>query len=182
VCKIEGCGKRVEARELCKKHYQLWWRAASPDEKRVMDGRRKHPLYTIYALMLSRCYCKSNQDFHLYGERSILVCERWRNDFWAFVSDMGPRPSPKHSIDRYPNQNGNYEPGNVRWATQTEQCRNQCRNNLITVNNKTQPLAAWAEETNLKRYTIFMRIKRGWSAEDAVSFPVMRLRRKRCAR
>jgi hypothetical protein len=76
----------------------------------IKDGRSKHPPYGIWYSMISRCADKHKRHYNRhYGGRGVQVCERRRNDFWAFVADMGPRPSPKHSIDRYPNQNGDYE-------------------------------------------------------------------------
>jgi len=58
--------------------------------------------------------------------QDVTVCERWK-DFNLFLEDMGPKPTPRHSIDRYPDRKGNYEPGNCRWATGSEQRRNQTR-------------------------------------------------------
>jgi hypothetical protein len=74
--------------------------------------------------MINRCEYEKNENYAFYGGRGIKVCERWRNSFEAFLADMGRRPSPQHSIDRKDND-GNYEPGNVRWATKSEQAFNR---------------------------------------------------------
>lgn len=74
--------------------------------------------------MKSRCFNKNGKSYKDYGGRGISVCEEWIKDPTAFLLYMGPKPSTKHSIDRI-NNNGNYEPGNVRWATSKEQAANK---------------------------------------------------------
>lgn len=103
--------------------------------------------YRAWEHMRRRCDTESIQ-FKNYGARGITVCERWRDDFTAFLADVGPRPSPAHSIDRIDN-NGNYEPGNVRWATRTEQNRNTRSNKLCLVSVR-EIRRRWSEgETNV---------------------------------
>ncbi len=87
-------------------------------------GLRRTREYKSWAALKQRCLNPDDAAFRHYGERGIKVCERWRDSFENFYADMGPRPSPKHSIDRI-NNDGNYEPGNCRWATASEQVKNR---------------------------------------------------------
>jgi hypothetical protein len=86
------------------------------------------PTYFSWQKMLQRCNNPNSDRYKYYGARGIIVCERWLHSFENFLADMGERP-PKRSIDRI-NNNGNYEPGNCRWATQSEQVRNSRRHKL----------------------------------------------------
>lgn len=97
--------------------------------KRISEQNTKHGLYGTseyksWKSMKSRCYYPQNPDWENYGGRGISVCEQWRDSFECFFADMGSRPLGT-SIDRYPNKDGNYEPGNCRWATAKEQANNR---------------------------------------------------------
>lgn len=86
-------------------------------------ARVDHPLYHVWYQMKRRCMNVDHPEYPRYGGRGISVCPQWQSNFWRFVLDVGERPAG-HSLDRIDND-GNYEPGNVRWATPTEQSRNQ---------------------------------------------------------
>jgi hypothetical protein len=102
------------------------------------------PEYMAWRHMKSRCYNPNIHNYHNYGGRGIIVCERWINSFENFLEDMGVRPSERHSVDRYPDKNGNYEPTNCRWATKKEQSRNLRTNRWIEYNGDRRILSDWA--------------------------------------
>ncbi len=91
------------------------------------------PEFFIWAAMIDRCTRPKNKDWEYYGGRGVTVCERWRKSFADFISDMKRRPSARHSIERM-DTNGNYEPGNCKWATPDEQSRNRRKYFGITFN------------------------------------------------
>ncbi len=123
-----------------------------------------------------RCENKNAESYKNYGARGIRVCERWAT-FEAFFEDMGPRPSSRHSIDRFPDQNGNYEPSNCRWATAKQQCRNKRNNVLLEYRGETRCLTEWAEIVGLGVTCIWMRLKAGVPVYEALSRPS----RKKCS-
>jgi len=117
-------------------------------------------------MMVYRCTKPHAPDYPRWGGSGITVCDRWL-DFKAFLADMGPRPSLKHSLDRIDNR-GNYEPGNVRWATVQEQGSNRDNNTRLTLAGETLTVAQWAHRAGLPVNTMLNRLNRGWGLTRAV--------------
>ncbi len=140
------------------------------DRKRT-HGLSNSPEYLVWQSMIARCHNPNNESWKGYGGRGIIVHDEWRNSFAAFFAHIGPRPSSNHSIDRFPNNDGNYEPGNVRWATAKDQNRNQRRNRMLTHDGITLCMAAWEERLGLPKKTISSRLYHGWSIERALMTP-----------
>jgi hypothetical protein len=109
--------------------------------------------------MIQRCHSPKNKSYPRYGERGIQVCTEWRESFEAFSAHMGIRPEGL-TLDRI-NSKGNYEPGNVRWATYTQQARNTSRNHLVTIDGETKCLAEWCEILNEPWTTVKKRVAAG---------------------
>lgn len=134
-------------------------------------GLSRTPEYAIWLAMKDRCLNVNNQHYSDYGGRGIKVCDSWLNSFQNFISDIGFRPSKNHSIDRYPNNNGNYEPTNIRWATQSEQMRNVRNNRLLTYNGETKTLVEWSEIIGMSITGLSWRIdKLKWPLERALTY------------
>jgi hypothetical protein len=132
-----------------------------------MPFKVKPPLYSVWLTMRSRCNSPRHPNWRHYGGRGIAVCERW-NSYELFAADMGPKPSPKHSIERIDND-GNYEPLNCRWATQKEQLRNR-RTTVRLVIDGTEHLAMdLAKQSDLKPDTVIARAYRNLSLAEIVS-------------
>lgn len=158
-----GCRRAVMSRERAVK-------------RNTTHGMSDSPTYRCWGSMIARCYIPSETSYYRYGAVGITVCDRWRNSFEAFLEDVGCRPSLNHSIDRYPNKAGNYEPGNCRWATRTQQCRNRQSNTLLTHDGKTLSIVEWSELTGLPQTTIQKRIGHGWPVARTLTQPKRRYR------
>lgn len=126
------------------------------------------PEYICWQGMRQRC---ADLEDPRYGGAGIRVSPRW-DDFNYFHEDMGPRPSPKHSLDRYPDRHGDYEPGNVRWATAKQQNRNKDNNRLVAFSGREIPVSEAAELAGLPYITVLKRLNAGWDDARALSAPV----------
>jgi hypothetical protein len=125
--------------------------------------------YTAWLSMKSRCYNPKNASYKLYGGRGVTVCDEWRGSFRAFLEHLGPRPDGM-SLDRI-DSNGNYEPGNVRWADWRTQSRNKKNNHMITYDGRTMCVTDWAKESPVSQSCISSRIFAGWTPEEAITTP-----------
>jgi hypothetical protein len=128
--------------------------------------------YRIWGGIIQRCCNPAHPAFRLYGGRGISIDSSWRHSFESFLSYVGRRPSSAYTIDRWPDKNGNYEPGNVRWATWVQQQRNRRNNVLVDFRGERITLAEFAEKSGIKAGTIRARLAKGYSIEEAFSTPL----------
>lgn len=141
--------------------------------------------YQSWANMIQRCRSKTRRGHQFYVDRGISVCQLMR-DFLGFLSEMGDKPTAKHSIDRI-DGNGHYSCGfcqeckdngwgkNCRWATTSEQSRNTRRNRLLSFREETMCVSDWAAKLGIAPYILHGRLNRlGWSVTKALGTPVKR--------
>lgn len=136
--------------------------------RKTQGGGHGTTEYITWKEMKRRCYNPRNSQYHLYGGRGIVICDRWRTSFVNFLSDMGLKPFPEATIDRIDN-NGPYSPSNCRWATKLEQGQNTRKARVLTYNGETMTLRAWARKLGITHRTLSVRIERGWPPEKVFS-------------
>ena len=142
-------------------------------EKKNSHGMTKTKVYKTWLCMKGRCYDKTHKSYPDYGGRGILICERWKNNFKNFLSDMG-QPEKGQSIDRI-DYNSGYYPENCKWSTWTEQANNRRSNKLLTAFGETKTIANWSRDYRclcsfqilLNRYNK----PNEWSHEKAITTP-----------
>lgn len=122
--------------------------------------------YGVWSHIRTRCLNPNCKDWGLYGGRGIAICERWLKSFADFYNDMGPRPSPKHSIDRIDSE-GDYSPSNCRWATNLEQANNRRNLHYITCEGVTRTLTEWSKAAGVSTSTMYQRIQRSGTSAAA---------------
>lgn len=149
-------------------------RRAKVAARNYKHGMGSTALHARWQGMIARCENPNHKGYKRYGAKGITVCGRWRESFTAWLADMGPPPSPRHTIERKDNR-GNYEPGNCVWATNKENCNNTSRNRVIEHDGLQLTLSQWSERTGIEHHTIAYRIDRyGWSVHEALTIPVLR--------
>jgi hypothetical protein len=136
---------------------------------------RKHglsysPEYRAWQTMRLRCTVPTNQAWKDYGGRGITVCEAWLDDPTQFYRDMGPKPSPKHELDRIDN-NAGYSPANCHWVLRAENCRNRRSNHRIEHDGDSLTVSEWAERTGLSESLLQARLKLGWDVSRMLTVP-----------
>lgn len=147
------------------------WSGGLDNQRKAATANKTHgmcesPAYRSWAGIIQRCTNPKCKAWESYGGRGITVCERWLK-FENFFADMGPR-APDLSIERI-DVNGNYEPGNCKWATKKEQYNNKRNTRLLTHQGETATMSEWARRCGLEPTTLLTRMERGWSVERALT-------------
>jgi hypothetical protein len=182
LCKPEwgGCGKEVEIRADslqtgntqscgCQKIDSATKHGHNRSAK---GGHKPSRTYNSWQSMKQRCYYEQQDSYAYYGAVGVTVCDRWlgENGFENFLSDLGERPA-KHTLDRFPDRDGNYEPGNCRWATPQQQAWNRSSNRIITIDGESHCVGEWAVLKGIPRTVIQDRLALGWGDRIAVLTP-----------
>jgi len=132
-------------------------------------GKEACKEYKSWQDMRARCNRKNHRNYHNYGGRGITVDPLW-NTFERFIADMGPKPTPDHTLERI-DVNKGYGPDNCRWATKSEQYRNMRKSVHVTYDGRTMIASDWAREVGLPPTTLTGRLREGWSVERALTTP-----------
>lgn len=140
-----------------------------------MIGLPDIPEAQVWASMIYRC---SENGPPAYAGRGITVCDRWKESFYNFIEDVGMRPTKLHQLDRIDND-GNYEPGNCRWATRSRQNRNRRDTIYVEIDGVSKPLPDWCDELGVKYSLAYMRIRNGWDPKKALTEPPVPKRGRR---
>lgn len=135
-------------------------------------GGKGTQMYYTWNGIRNRCYNPKSVSYRLYGGAGVIMCDRWRNDFKAFLDDMGLPPSDRHSVDRI-NGAKIYSKETCKWSTQTEQVRNRSMTVRLTYKGETKPMAEWCEILGMGYGTLKSRVfNYGWSIDEAFETPI----------
>ena len=159
-----GCLHRERAKVL---HLT---RDYTTSQRRGTHQQSRTRLHNIWSKIIDRCTNENRPDYRRYGGRGIKMHKPWMESFVVFRDAVGQPPSSGHTLDRIDND-GHYEPGNVRWVTFTQQNRNRSNNRRYQHDGLTLTAAEWSERTGINQATIRKRIESGWPVEEAISKP-----------
>jgi hypothetical protein len=168
---VSGCHLRCGQTQSCG-----CLRAERQLQVHTKHGGKGSAEYRCWRSMLQRCSNPRNASWARYGSRGITVDPALQT-FEGFLEAIGPRPSPRHSVDRIDNE-GHYEPGNVQWALPKPQARNRASNRILIYDGRSQSMAGWAEEMRLPYPVLQKRLGAGWAIERALTTPVAARRRR----
>lgn len=124
----------------------------------IRKGLSTTPMHAVWSAMLKRCFNKLDPAYKNYGGRGIIVSDSWKNSFETFVLDMGPKPTPAHTVERIDNNKG-YCKENCRWATRLEQGANRRNTRLATAFGETKTINAWSNELGLSWSSLHKKLK-----------------------
>lgn len=154
LCSIKDCDSVHEARGLCQKHYLRMLRHGTTDLLVERNGYSKLPEYDIWVSMKQRCLNPKAEAYKDYGARGIKICDRWVKSFSDFYTDVGSRPTSKHTLDRK-NNNGDYSPENCRWTTwqiQNTNRRKKNKNGYVGIQHLDKGWIAWIRLGGKNKY------------------------------
>jgi hypothetical protein len=137
--------------------------------RHTTHGQHANPLHGVWQAMIQRCTNKKDKLYKYYGGRGVTVDSRWRGErgFENFLADMGPKPTPAHTLERKKNNEG-YSKENCKWATRGEQMRNTSRTRFFTIGAETLCVTDWALRRGLPVKRVQWRLKNGWTIEEAL--------------
>lgn len=141
-------------------------------ERQTTHGKSHTREHGIWRNIIYRCHTSTSPSYPNYGARGISVCKRWRGSFRLFLKDMGRGPTNQHTIDRIDND-GNYEPGNCRWATRKEQANNRSNSTKISYKGETKTISQWASVYCIPQPLLRRRLSKGWDIDRALTVPLM---------
>lgn len=161
-CSVDGCEQKSKTKSYCGLHYQRLIKHGDP----MVTLLPRHNLgtdnitYRAWVEMRRRCGNPKRASWKDYGGRGITVCDRWQS-YPEFLADMGYATTSDHRIERI-NNDGNYEPGNCRWATAKEQANNRRSSHYLTIDGETKTIQEWCDEYGQADTTVHNRLRRGW--------------------
>ena len=123
----------------------------------LIHGMARTSEYAAWIQIKQRCFNPNDKSYSNYGGRGIKICNRWKNSFENFFTDMGMKPTPRHSIDRIEND-GDYCPDNCKWSDSKDQANNRRSNRFITIDSDTLTIAQWAKKKWVSVETLFITV------------------------